>query len=228
MTHTILDSLPSNTIRLFSLQAKDDIFTLMPELQVGYLSALLSRKIGMNTNSIRVESVYPFPKYFSFLQENIASFPEKYFIFFLENYYHSSGYGLAFLKEILPLIPDKHVIVHSFKLSQDEASELMKLYPQIQLVIHSDIEFVFSEIYVQKKNLSEIANITFRRGNDIIKTHTEPVEYNLADYILPAYTDGHILREKANFNYIASLLSDDNELTDDKIRHRRSKKKRLQ
>jgi hypothetical protein len=45
---------------------------------------------------------------------------------------------------------------------------------------------------------------------------------------LPAYIDGHIFREKANFNYITSLLDDDTERTNDKVYNRRSKKKYIQ
>jgi hypothetical protein len=60
MITSLLSALPSNGLKIFSLQAKDNAFTLMPELQAGYLVALLSRKINMNKNLIRVESVYPF------------------------------------------------------------------------------------------------------------------------------------------------------------------------
>jgi hypothetical protein len=89
-----IHDLKNNRIRIFPFQTKDHSFILFPDLQVAYLLSLLIDKIGFVLSQFSVEYVYPTNKCVDHILKNIGEYEEKYFIFNLENYFHSSDYAL--------------------------------------------------------------------------------------------------------------------------------------
>lgn len=222
----------NKTVRIFTIQTKDPGMITKPDLTVGYLISLLVDKIGMNLFNFSSEILFPFKKYADFLLSNISNFWEDYYIFFLENYYHSSNYWLGYLKEILNKMTSNwqknKVIIHSFKLWQDEAEELMKKYDFIEVIIRTDVEYFFNEFLYNKTPIDKIPNILYRdENNKIVINKTEDVTYNLGDYILWWYYNWYIFRLMPNENYIATIIDEDDKYTDDKVYYSISKTKYL-
>lgn len=228
MNHNFINK----TVRIFSIQTKDPGMICKPDLSVGYLVSLLVDKIGMDLFNITSEILYPFKKYADFLLKNLSNFQEDYYIFFLENYYHSSNYWLGYLKQVLNKMKENwqnnKVIIHSFKLWQDEARELMDNYNFIDVIIRTDVEYFFNEFLYKKTPINEIANILYRDSdNKIIINKTEEVAHDLWDYIVWWYYNWYIFRLMPNENYIATMIDEDDVNTDDKIYYSMSKTKYL-
>jgi len=128
--------------------------------------------------------VYPFESSYDYIKSKIQDYQEDYFIFFLENYYHSNEYAYNFVNKILQYLKDnninKKVIIHSFKTKEDDIQILMSHFTNIELFISNDIEYFFYELFYKKTSLENIANIYFRNINGgITKTKEEEVNYNL-------------------------------------------------
>jgi hypothetical protein len=88
-------------IKFFPLQTRDHAFILYPDLPTAYLLPLLIDKIGFSINQFSFEHVYSTNKFLNRILYNINDYDEDYFIFYLENYYHSSNYALFFLEKVL-------------------------------------------------------------------------------------------------------------------------------
>ena len=223
-----MENLPSGSMRVFSPQTKDAGMLLMPELPIGYLCGTLVEKVGMDPLSIVAESLYPFGKYDAELILDLPRYREGHLFFFLEEYYHSSGYLLPYLVSLFDRVPEafekKKTIVHSFKISEGESLELMRKYPFVSLVIRTDAEYYFYQKYVEKKPDAEIPNTTYRdaEGNPV-SSFSEDVTYPLSGYLVPGYRNGIAVRDKDSLNRIVGLLDDDTAKTDDREFYRRPK-----
>lgn len=220
-------------IRIFSLQTKDPGMICRPDLSVSYLVSLLVDKLWMNFFNISLETIYPFRKYSDFLLNNIHNLREDYFLFFLENYYHSSNYSLWFLKEILNKMSENKqtnkIIIHSLKLWKEEWCKLMEQFDFIDFIVNTDIEYFFNELIYKKTPINKISNILYRDNNwNIIINSNENVEYNLEDYIIWWYYNWYILRLTHNPNYIKTLFDDDDETTNDVFYYKTSKNKKIE
>jgi len=220
-------------IRIFSLQTKDPGMICRPDLSIGYLVSLLVDKVGINFFNISLETIYPFKKYSDFLLNNLSNFKEDYFLFFLENYYHSSNYSLLFLKKILKKLSENKqkvkIIIHSLKLWKEEWYKLMQQFDFIHIIVNTDIEYFFNELLYKKTPINEITNILYRNNKwEIIINSYENVEYNLEEYIIWWYYNWYILRLTNNSNYIKTLLDNDNETTNDAFYYKTSKNKKIE
>lgn len=220
-------------IRIFSLQTKDPWMISRPDLSAWYLISLLVDKIGMSFLNISLEVIYPFKKYADFLLNNLSSLKEDYFIFYLENYYHSSNYWLGFLKEILSKMKENwqnnRVIIHSLKLWKEEWYELMKQFKSIEAIINTDIEYFFNELLYKKTPIDKIPNILYRDNNwDIIINSYEDVKYDLWDYIIWWYNGWYILRLTHNPYYIKTIFDEDDNTTNNLFYYRKSKNKKIE
>lgn len=215
-------------VRFFVFQSKD--MATMPELQAGYSTSILIDEVGMNRNLIRVQSCYPFKKYYDQFQVDFSLYPEDCYVFFLENFYHSSSFALWEAEFILSrLYTNKKVYIHSSKLKADEARDLMSRYPNIHMIILTDIEYVLHTELVQRKDISSIENIIYRNEDWIIDQLTDSkVEYPLKDILPPAYTNGKILEEKDNVSYIASFIEDDGVYTDSRSFYNRPREQQVE
>ena len=88
-----ISNLQSSQIRIFPLQTKDHSFILFPDLPSSYLLTLLIDKLGFLLSQFSVEYIYPTEKSVNHILKNISGYDENYFIFNLENYFHSSDYA---------------------------------------------------------------------------------------------------------------------------------------
>jgi hypothetical protein len=65
---------------------------LFKEFYFGYLLNLLIFKLSFTLENIFVEIVFPFKKYLDTFFQRLNDFDEEYFVFYLENSYHSNVY----------------------------------------------------------------------------------------------------------------------------------------
>jgi len=231
----LFDDFTTKRLRLFPLATGDVAMSNMPDLLSAFLLSLFIDRVGMNINQFSLEVIHPFQKYFRFLRNNVTSFPEEYLLFFMENYYHSSNYGVEMLKEIVPHLDQQgkkaaKVIVHSLKCEEEEARKIMEEHPSIVCFIRTDAEYFFNELLSKKTPLSAIPNVLYRDDvtGEIIITRAEEVTYDLQDYILGGYHNGHIFRLLKHPNYVVTLLNDDSEKTNDDYYYSVSRKKMAQ
>lgn len=216
----------NSSVRFFVFQSKD--MATMPELQAGYSTALLIDKLGMNPNLIRIQSCYPYDKFYQQMLPNLNLYPEQCYVFFLENYYHSSSYVLKEFLHMLGKIKNKRVYIHSVKMSEHESKNLMQVAPHVEMIIRTDLEHVIHQELMLNKPVNEIPNLTIRYRGDVINTAHEDVVYDLSDCIFPAYTNGKLLQEKDNVARIASFVDEDNERTDAKLIYRRPRSMQIE
>ncbi len=200
---------------------------LWPETQAGYVSAFLTKALGVNAESIRVESMYPFKKYHRSLLERLPNFSEGCFLFFLENFYHSSIFCDRYVSSIFTSaeasFKEKEVIVHSSKMDAPSARSFMERFPFVKTVVRTDIEYYLLERFGRNKKDSEIANVTYRDDGQILDSPSTEVDYDLSECVFPAYEDGVILREKDNYYQIVAFLDDDTGEEDNKYYYRKTR-----
>lgn len=120
----------------------------------------------MNPYNIRVETMYPYKEYDSRLLRNLELFEEKTYVFFLENFYHSSifydRYVWNLFEKALSAFKDKEVILQSLKISERAALDFMRTFPFVKTVVRTDIERYFSEHAVNGIREADVANIVYR------------------------------------------------------------------
>lgn len=219
---------PFESLRIFYPQTRDPGMLLWPEVQAGYASAFLTGKLGMNPQDVRVESMYPFPKYHAELLRELPNFREKTFLFFLENYYHSSIFCDRYVASVFESAPEvfknREVIVQSSKMGEEASLEYLRRFPFVKVLVRTDVEYYFLEKYVRGKKDSEIANVTYRddNGNPAVSA-SEDVTFDLSECVFPGYEDGVILREKDNYHRIVGFLHDDTGAEDDKFYYRKTR-----
>lgn len=207
-------------VRFFVFQVKD--MTMLPELQAAYIQALLIDKLGMDRNSVRVHSCYQTKKFYKELTSNINRYKEENYFFFAENYYHSSSYAINEIETIISMTPNKNIYIHSHKLSLNDSVEFMKRNANVKMIIRTDVEYVALQELLYNKPLRDIPNIVFRDSDgNIVATKSEDVDYDLSEYIFPAYSNGKIIEEKDNVSRVVSLLDEDTEATDPAFIYRR-------
>lgn len=213
---------------MFYPQTRDPGMLLWPEVQAGYASAFLTGKLGMNPYEVRVETMYPFPKYHSRLLADFPKFPEKTFLFFLENYYHSSIFCDRYVASLFEAVPEsfegKEVLVQSSKMGEEASVEYLRRFPFVKVLVRTDIEYYFLEKYVRGKKDGEIANVTYRDDDGTVKVSaSEDVTFDLSECVFPAYEDGVVLREKDNYHRIVGFLNDDTGTEDDKFYYKKTR-----
>ena len=202
-----------SSVRFFVFQSKD--MATLPELQAGYPAAILIDKLGMNPNLVRIESCYPYKKYYDELSLNFNLFPEECYVFFLENFYHSSAYAIKEVEYILSRLDlNKKVYIHTSKMNSVDAIALAEKYRSIQVICMTDIEYVMTQELCNNVPICDIENVIYREGDEVKTTVSGKVEYPLEDFILPAYTNGKLLREKDSVSRIAEFVEEDNQYTD--------------
>lgn len=209
------------SVRFFVFQSHD--MTMFPELQAGYSVAILADKLGMSLDKIKVQSVYPYRRYFQKeLLPKINTYQEENYFFFLENYYHSSTYANKEIEYLLANVPYKNFYIQSAKISSIEAETMMAKYRNIKMIIRTDPEYVIKRALVDGDNLSTIPNIHYRGVmGEVITTASEDVTYELDDYIFPAYVNGKIIGDKDSAELVSSFLDPDNENTNIKVSNHR-------
>ncbi len=104
-----IQNLKYKNIRLFPLQTQDIYFILYHDLPSLYLISLLVDKLWFHISQFSIEYVYPFRNYFNYISEKLGSFTEDYFIFWLENYYHSSDYAHNFMLKVLNYMQENNI-----------------------------------------------------------------------------------------------------------------------
>ena len=228
MTSNIL-KIKDSKIRLFPLQTMDHSFMLVNDLPTSYLITLLIDRLGFLLKNISLEYVYPTNIYTNLLLENIWNYDEDYFIFYLENYYHSNDFALLFIKTILEKISKlkwkkPKIIIHTLKAELKDCKELIEKYAFVVSIVCCDIEYFFNEIFYKKTNLEDIENILWRKDDLEVKINkTNDILYDLWDYIIWAYHSKHYSHFPKSKDYIISLLKDDDENTDKYIYHKKPK-----
>lgn len=110
--------------------------------------------------------MYPYKEYDSRLLRNLELFEEKTYVFFLENFYHSSifydRYVWNLFEKALSAFKDKEVILQSLKISERAALDFMRTFPFVKTVVRTDIERYFSEHAVNGIREADVANIVYR------------------------------------------------------------------
>lgn len=214
--HSQIDNIMNikqSKIRLFPLQTRDPSFILYQDLPTSYLMTLLIDTLWFSLHQFSIEYVYPFQKYISYLLKEIQYFEEEYFIFYLENYYHSSDYALWFLKIVLKEIEKLHtkpkIFIHTLKTSQNDAYNLIKNYSCIDCIISCDLEYFFQSLCDPQVQIKDINNIIYRdHANNIHINNVSKIDENLSSYIIWAYHKGYYTYFPKSKDKIVSFLDD--------------------
>lgn len=214
------------------MQSNDTGLILFKEFYFWYLLNLLIDKLGFNLYNIEAEIVYPFKKYLIELFSQLENFKEELFVIYLENAYHSNNYSFDFVCELCDRIekqdhkPD--IYIYSLKISHKESVYLLDRYEFIKIVIRTDIEYFFYEIFNQNKLLDQVANIVYKdESNKIITTEKQKLIYELWDYLLGGHYSGYLNKFKPSKDYIINLLDDDEDDTSDLVTYLRPKSKKI-
>lgn len=218
----------NSRIRIFSLQTKNQYYIMVPDLNSSYLLSLLIDKIWFQLNQFEIDYIFPFNKYSTNLVNNLDSYDEDYFIFYIENICHSNDYAFWFIHFILDRIKKKKkltkVIIHSLKMEKKEIQELFKKFDSLLSIVSTDLELFFNEIFFKKTDLKDIPNISYRADNwDVFINKKEVIKEDLNEYIKGAYYNGYYSKFKPSKDYIISLLPEDDVYTDKKMHYRRPK-----
>ena len=209
-----IQNLKYKNIRLFPLQTQDIYFILYHDLPSLYLISLLVDKLWFHISQFSIEYVYPFRNYFNYISEKLGSFTEDYFIFWLENYYHSSDYAHNFMLKVLNYMQEnnieKKVIIHTIKSNEENIQEIMEKYPNVILVLNTDSEYFFNEFFYKKTPITEISNIYFRDDDgEYHATKRENVDYDLGEYIIWWYYNKYFFNFPKSKDEIIFLRSNE-------------------
>lgn len=217
MNITNITNICNSKIRFFPLQTQDIYFILYQDLPSSYLISLLIERIGFHLNQFSIEYVYPFRNYFEYIAPKLENFEEEYFLFFLENYYHSSDYAYNFLLKILTYLEQnniqKKVIVYTLKSTLPNIKYLFEKFTNVVLVVNTDIEYFFNELLYKKTNILDIWNIYFRddEGN-YHETQNENVDYDLGEYIVWWYHNEYFMSFPKSLDEIIAIRSHEKKL----------------
>lgn len=200
----------NSKMRLFPFQPKDPFFVLQNDYITWFLISLLVDKIWFSLNQISVSYVYSFSSYFDYFVNKVSLFEEDYFIFTLENYYHSNEYSYQFLLQVLEYFKQhnitKKIIVHTLKTSDTHIDYLLSHFDNVLLVVNTDLEYFFNEFYFKNIPISNIPNLYFKDDDGkIYKNIEENVDYNLSEYMLGAYYNGYLRQYPKSQDEIISL-----------------------
>ena len=212
----LLNELKTKSIRFFVTQSNDMWMILMKEFYFWYLLNLLIDKLDFKLNNINLEIVYPTNNYINNLFKNCKYFKEEYFVFYLENSYHSNNYSLNFLKVFLDKaeLSNKKIIIYSKKINDEKSEILLKNYENIILIIKSEIEYFFYQFFYNKLDINNIWNLIYRQTNwSLIYTKKEDVNYDLKDYILWWHYSWYLDKFQKSKDYIMNMIDDDNDRT---------------
>lgn len=208
-------------IKFFLLQSNDPWMFLFKEFYFGYLLNLLIDKLNFSLENILVEIVFPFDKYLNTFFKKLNTFDEDYFVFYLENSYHSNIYWLKFLYKCLNQLKNSKshpkIIVYSLKISSSESKKILKEFSFVKLIIRTEIEYFFNEYFHNRTKLENIPNILFNNNLNIIETQTEAIDYDLKEYILWWHYSWFLNKFALSKDYIINILDEDNEFTTDLI-----------
>lgn len=205
-----IENIKNSKIRLFPFQTQDIYFILYVDLPINYLLTLLIDKLNFKISQIEITYIYPFSSFFPFIKDQIINFEEDYFVFFLENYFHSSDYAFNFIDKLLEYLEknniDKKIIIHSIKTENKDILYLMNKYKSLILLVNTDIEYFFYEYFYKKTDINSIANIIYKTDNwEIITTKNENVVYDLKDYILWWYHSKYYLNFPKSLDEIINI-----------------------
>ena len=229
MTINSIKQIKKKNIRIFPFQTKDVSFLLYNDLSCGYLLSLLIDKLWFSIFQFNITYIFPFNKFVDKILSELKSFKEEYFIFFLENYFHSSNYAMSFIKIILEKLKKQetkpYIIIHSIKAPKNEIINLINKYDFVLLIITWDIEKFFNDFFYKKIKIEDIWNIIYKDDKWEIKINKqENITENLWEYIIWAYhTKYYSFFPKVKDNIIAII--DDNKDSNDNIYYKWSKYK---
>jgi radical SAM superfamily enzyme YgiQ (UPF0313 family) len=192
----ILENLPEQRMRIWVLQPNDPPFIWYHDLWLAYLLGTLIDTVKMNIYNIGVNYVLFTENCLENFKKEMKNYPEEYFLFFMEDFFHSADYARKFIEEILQTLLEenieKKIIVFSHKTELEEANEMMKKFKNITIFVHDDVEYFFHAYFSEWKSLHEIPNILYRE-NEVISywINQDIVDTDLADYIHGAYYNGY-------------------------------------
>ena len=215
-------------IRIFPFHTNDTSFILYNDLPTSYLLSLLIWKLWFNLNQFVFDYVYHTKKYIDKTLINLSDYKEDYFIFYLENYYHSSNYAMWFLSLVLDKIEEletkPHIIIHTIKTPSEEIKKLIEKYDFILLVVNWDFEEFFYKLFWNNSPIEEISNIYYRDDSwKIYINEKADVVSDLDNYVLPAYASKYYTNFAKSKDYVISMLDEDDETTDKDIYYKRPK-----
>jgi len=92
-------------------------------------------------------------------ESEMVKYPEEYFLFFMEDFFHSADYAKGFIEKILESMEKqwikKKIIIFSHKTESQEAKSMMKNFENIDFFIHDDIEYFFTHFSLKEKNSNQ-------------------------------------------------------------------------
>lgn len=213
----ILDSLQKSSIRIWTLHPNDPPFIWYHDLGLAYLLWVLVDTVGMSLNDIKVNYAFFTEKCINKNKDELPTYDEEYFLFFMEDFFHSADYARWFIEEMLKTLEEKNIvnkkiIIFSHKTEKSEAEELMKQYKNISVFVHDDIEYFFHAYFWEKKQLIEIPNILYNVDWIIHKSiESSIVDTDISKYIQWAYHNGYYTRFAKSKDTTISLIDEDDE-----------------
>lgn len=204
--------LKNKKIRFFLPQSDDMWLILFKEFNFWYLLNLLIEKYNFKLQNIEAEILFPFEKYYNELSKKLPYFKESYFVFYLDHFYNNKYYTYDLILNILTNLEKQinkpKVFIYSLKLSWEEAVKLMQKFNFVELVIRTDIEYFFYELYSNNKSLNEIYNIVFKSKEKIIETKEAIIDIDLNEYLIGGHYTWFLNKFKKSKDYIIWLLDD--------------------
>lgn len=196
-TITVKDFLKSK-VRLFVNHTRDAYFTKYYSAEAWYTISLLIDKCKKKLTDFRITTIQPFPEIFNNLQDVILSYTEDYFIIYLENYFHSNEYYYHYIKHLLNImkknwISDKKIIIQSYKISKEEAKDLLEEHNNVKAVLRTDMDYFLNEFLYKKTDLSNISNILYKDKDwKVITTDDNVIKSSLEDYTIWCYYNWYL------------------------------------
>lgn len=202
-------------IRFFPFHTADVSFMNMNSIEVWYLINLLHEKSDKDFRDFKISTIYPFKIVMDNLIEIIWDYKEDVFIFYLENYFHSSDYLYNYFIKLLDRLRQKWVykkiIVQSYKISRKESEDLINRFENVKIVIRTDIEYFINEFVCKWTQIDEIWNITYlNKSWKVISTKEQSVNYELWEYLFGSYYSGYLELLQEDILEQAIIISSNN------------------
>jgi biotin synthase-like enzyme len=213
-----ITSFSSSTVRIWMLHPNDPPFIWYHDLGLSYLLTTLIDTVWKNIQDISVNYCLFTQTCIEKFETELPWYQEEYFIFFMEDFFHSADYAYGFVQRILESMEKqcihKKIIIYSHKTEQSVAMKMMEKFGDILVFIHDDIEYFFSALFWSDTSISDIPNLLWRNStHSTINQSSEVsiVDVDIGTYIKGAYHNWYYMHFAKSKDTTIHLLDEDDE-----------------